>query len=163
MSGRHFDSMETAELRAKLDQAKQRLPLPEVMKQLGLAEHAKKGARCPFPGHDDKHPSFSIFRGKDGLWFWKCHAGCGEGDEIMFLRKLKGLSMTQAMSLYLEMAGSPAKRPPKSHEYPSVSSVSKSRESLSVLVSESPASLESHVFPVSPVSNGQGLDGEKEK
>src|SRR5262249_24952286 len=52
------------------------------------------------------------------------------------------------------MAGFPAQRPPKSHEYPSVSSVSKSRKSLSVSVSES---------PVSTVSNGQRLDGEKEK
>src|SRR5262249_42516895 len=111
--------------------------------------------RCPLPGHDDKHPSFSVFQGKDSFWFWKCHAGCGDGDEILFLSKLKGLSLTEAMSLYLELAGFPAQRPPKSHEYPSVSSVSKSRKSLSVLVSESPESPECHVFPVSPVSNGQ--------
>ena len=155
------------DLRQKIDEARrQLLPMPELMKQLGLAKHAKTSARCPFPGHHDKHPSFSIFRGKDGLWFWKCHSGCGDGDEIMFLRKLKGLSMTQAMNLYLDMAGFPAHRPPKSHEYPSVSSVSKSRESLRILVSESPEShqcLESHVFPVSPVSNGQGLDGMEQK
>jgi hypothetical protein len=142
--------------------------LPQLLEKLGLAAHAKKSARCPFPGHDDKHPSFSVFQGKDGFWFWKCHAGCGEGDEILFLRKLKGLSMTEAMNLYLDMAGFPAHRPHKSHEYPSVSSVSKSRESPSVLVSESPESPESlsvlvSESPVYPVSNGQGLDGKKQK
>ena len=149
------------DLRQKIDEARRlRLPMPELMAKLGLSEHAKKSARCPLPGHDDMHPSFSIFQGKGGFWFWKCHAGCGEGDEILFLRKLKGVSMTEAMNLYLDMAGFPANRPPKSHEYSSVSSVSKSRESLSVLVSGSPQSLE---CPVSPVSNGQGPDGKEQK
>src|SRR5262249_10410932 len=134
------------DLRQKIEEAKRRLPLPELMKQLGLAEHAKKGARCPFPGHDDKHPSFSVFQGEDGFYHWKCFSRCGDGDEILFLRRLKGLSLTKAMNLYLDMAGFPAHRPPKSHEYPSVSSVSQSPE-----------------CPVSPVSNGQRLDGEKEK
>jgi hypothetical protein len=137
------------DLRHKIDKAKRRLPLPELMKKLGLAEHAKKGARCPFPGHDDKHPSFSVFQGEDGFHHWKCFSRCGDGDEILFLRKLKGLSMTEAMDVYLDMAGFPAHRPPKSHEYPSVSSVSKSRESLSISVSE---------FPECPMSNRQGLD-----
>jgi hypothetical protein len=109
------------------------------------------------------HPSFSIFQGKGGFWFWKCHAGCGEGDEILFLRKLKGVSMTEAMNLYLDMAGFPANPPPKSHEYSSVSSVSKSRESLSVLVSGSPECPECPESPVSPVSNGQGPDGKEQK
>src|SRR5262249_28945560 len=125
------------DLRQKIEEAKRRLPLPELMKQLGLAEHAKKGARCPFPGHDDKHPSFSVFQGDDGFYHWKCFSRCGDGDEILFLRRLKGLSMTEAMNVYLDMAGFPAHRPPKSHEYPSVSSVSRSPESLSVLVSGS--------------------------
>ena len=153
MSGRHLDSTENADLRAKLDEAKQRLPLPGLMKQLGLAEHAKKSARCPF--HSDEHPSFSVFQGEDGFWHWNCFAGCGDGDEIMFLSKLKGLSLTKAMNLYLAMAGFPSGRPPKSHEYP------KSRESPKS--PECPESLESPVFPASPVSNGQELDGGKEK
>jgi DNA primase len=53
------------------------------MYRLGLGKHAKKSARCPF--HDDKHNSFSVWRNGAGLWFFKCHAGCGEGDEINFL------------------------------------------------------------------------------
>jgi len=117
--------------------------MPRLLQNLGLGAHAKKTARCPFPGHEDKHPSFSVFIGEDHFWHYMCFSKCGDGDEILFLRKLKGLSLTEAMSLYLDMAGFPASRPPTSHEYP------KSREC--------PESLRS---PVSPVSNGQGLEGE---
>ena len=146
-------SADNDDLRRKIDEAKRRLPLPDLMSRLGLGEHAKKSARCPF--HSDEHPSFSVFQGEDGFWHWNCFAGCGDGDEIMFLSKLKGLSLTKAMNLYLAMAGFPSGRPPKSHEYP------KSRESPKS--PECPESLESPVFPASPVSNGQELDGGKEK
>src|SRR6476660_5566177 len=131
------------DLRQKIDEAKRRLPLPELLSRLGLGEHAKKTARCPFPGHDDKHPSFSVFKGEDGFWHYMCFSKCGDGDEIMFLRNLKGLSATKAMNLYLDLAGFPASRPSKSHEYPKCP--------------ESPVSL---AYPVSPVSEGQGLEEE---
>jgi len=60
-----------------IDEAKRRLPLPALMHRLGLGDHAKKSARCPL--HDDQHNSFSVWQ-EDGIWFWKCHAGCGGGD-----------------------------------------------------------------------------------
>src|SRR5215471_2717884 len=105
------------ELREKIDAAKrQRLPLPELMTALGHGERAKKSAHCPL--HGDEHKSFSVFKSADGFWRWKCFTGCGEGDEIMFLRKLKGLSLTEAMNLYLSMAGFPSRAPRKSHKYP---------------------------------------------
>ena len=85
-----------------IQQAKLRLPLPLLMQQLGLGEYAKKSARCPF--HDDKHNSFSVWRNGNG-WFFKCHTGCGEGDEINFLEKYKRISLSEASILYLEMAG----------------------------------------------------------
>jgi hypothetical protein len=129
-----------ADLRQKIDEAKGRLPLPELMQQLGLGEHAKESARCPLPGHEDKHPSFSVFKGGDGLWHFNCFSRCGDGDEVMFLSKLKGISLNKAMSLYLEMAGFPRACPPKSRECHK--------------------SLGSHGSPESPVSNGQGLDQE---
>ena len=40
--------------------AKRRLPLPTLMHQFGLREHAKKSARCPF--HKDQHNSFSVYK-----------------------------------------------------------------------------------------------------
>jgi CHC2 zinc finger len=134
-----------SDLKEKIAEAKRRLPLPSLMSQLGLGEHAKKEAHCPFH-RPDKHPSFSVFQKTDGTWWHKCFVGCSEGDEIMFLSKRKGVGLTRAMNLYLEMAGFPPSRAPKSHEYP------KSRE-----FPQSPKSLE---CPVSPVSNGQGIENE---
>jgi hypothetical protein len=157
---------EFCDLRQKIDEAKRRLPLPDFMSRLGLGGHAKKSAHCPFPGHEDKHKSFSVFQGDDGFWHWKCHSRCGDGDEIMFLRKLKGCSLTDAMTVYLAMAGFPSDVSPNSREYPQFRKfpqsrecpeLPESRESLSVLVSESPC------VSVSPVSKGQGLDKELEK
>ena len=47
---------------------------------LGLEKYRPgKLNRCPF--HDDSTPSLSIFK-HDGIWFWKCHAGCGSGTII---------------------------------------------------------------------------------
>src|SRR5713101_3714376 len=87
---------------ANIHEAKQKLPLPALMHRLGLGEHAKKSARCPF--HEDKRNSFSVWRNGNG-WFFKCHAGCGEGDEITFLEKYRSVSNSDAIKLFLEMAG----------------------------------------------------------
>jgi AAA domain/CHC2 zinc finger len=86
-----------------IEEAKQRLPLPALMHQCGLGKHAKKSARCPF--HDDRHNSFSVWKNGSGRWHWKCHAGCGEGDEINFLQLHRGISQDEAMKMFLEMAG----------------------------------------------------------
>jgi hypothetical protein len=139
MKRRYVKSSDSAVLRAKIDQAKRCVPLPELMKQLGLGNRAKKIARCPFPGHEDKHPSFSVFE-EDGRWRWKCHAGCGSGDEIDFLCKVRGISEQEAVSLYLEMAGFP-------RESPELSDCSDSSECSGMSVS-------------SVSSNGQDLQAE---
>jgi hypothetical protein len=126
------------DLSNKIAQAKIQLPMPRLLAKLDLSKHAKKSAHCPFPGHDDKHPSFSIFKGNDGFWHYKCFVCEPEGgDEITFLGSWKGLSRSQAISLYLEMAGFPPCSPPMSREYP-----------------ESPAS---------PVSEGQASAVDREK
>jgi hypothetical protein len=92
-----------------IGQAKQLLPLPELMERLGLAEHAKKSARCP--SHDDQHNSFSVWQTDSGAWRFKCHAGCGEGDEITFLQLHKAISRGEAIKLFLKMAGVNGARP----------------------------------------------------
>ena len=47
MSGRPFDTTDNAELRAKIDKAKQILPLPDLMRKLGYEEkHIRKTAHC---------------------------------------------------------------------------------------------------------------------
>ena len=75
-------------------QAKQRLPLPALISQCGHGDRAQKSARCMF--HEDSHNSFSAFQRDDGSWAWKCHAGCGGGDEADWLAKLRGLSNADA-------------------------------------------------------------------
>jgi len=83
-------------------EAKRKLPLPALIHILGLGEHAKKSARCPF--HDDKRNSFSVWRNGAGAWFFKCHAGCGEGDEITFLELHERIPNNEATKLFLEMS-----------------------------------------------------------
>jgi uncharacterized protein DUF3631/CHC2-type zinc finger protein len=95
---------------AHIQDAKRKLPLPGLLHRLGLGKHAKKSARCPF--HEDKHNSFSVWKNGAGLWFWKCHAGCGEGDEITLAEKYHGISNKQATKLFLEMAGINGATPP---------------------------------------------------
>src|SRR6516162_10207315 len=89
-------------------EAKRRLPLPDLMGQVGLGEHALKSAHCPF--HDDKHESFSTWQNPEGLWFWKCHAGCGQGDEITFLEKHKGITNSDAIREFLLMTSVSGKK-----------------------------------------------------
>lgn len=89
------------DLRESLNDAKQRLPLPVLLSQLGLGEHACRTARCPF--HEDRSPSFSIWESEQG-WQWKCHAGCGGGDEISFLEIHLGTSNPEAIRTFREMA-----------------------------------------------------------
>jgi Protein of unknown function (DUF3987)/CHC2 zinc finger len=88
---------------SNIAEAKLKLALPELLNELGLSQHARRSALCPF--HEDKRNSFSIFQRPDGSWFWKCHAGCGAGDEITFLELHRGISNSDATKLFLEMAG----------------------------------------------------------
>ena len=107
MSHRSFDTTENAELRAKIDKAKALLPLPDLMRELGYdKKNIGKTALCPF--HNDRHASFSVFKNNDGHWLWKCHTGCGAGDEIDFVSKRHGITKREAIWLYLELAGFPA-------------------------------------------------------
>ena len=85
-----------------LENAKQRLPLPALMDQLGLGNHAKKSARCPF--HEDRNKSFSVFQ-RAGEWAWNCFGGCGGGDEPAFIAKLEGIENDAACRRFIEIAG----------------------------------------------------------
>jgi hypothetical protein len=154
MSRAQFDSSDNSELRAKIDEAKLRLPMPALMTKLGFAEHAKKEAHCPW--HSDEHPSFSVFQKADGTWWHNCFVGCSSGDEIAFLEKALNGSRREAINHYLEMAGFPSHRS-KSREYPELPKSLASPKSLSL--PESPCA---SCVSVSPVSNGQGLDKDPE-
>jgi hypothetical protein len=86
-----------------LAEAKRRLPLPELMGRLGHGDRVKKSALCPF--HEDSRPSFSVFQADGGAWLFKCHAGCGEGDEIDFLAKDRNLTTGDAIREFRRLAG----------------------------------------------------------
>jgi len=80
------------------------LPLPELMQRLGLGEHAKKAAFCPF--HENTAtPSFSVYQKESGRVYWKCHSTCGGGDEVDLLEKHLGLSKPEALKRWAELAG----------------------------------------------------------
>jgi hypothetical protein len=71
------------DLRQKIDEAKNRLPLPELMRQLGYDEkHICRTALCPF--HCDQPPSFSVLQ-KSGAWFHWRFVGCSLGDSVGWL------------------------------------------------------------------------------
>jgi CHC2-type zinc finger protein len=108
-------------MNSDIKEAKSRLDLPRLMTELGYGDRAKKSARCPFHS-PDRNPSFSVFE-KDGQWFWQCHAGCGGGDEIDFLAKLKfGGDVKQALPEYLRKAGvtSETRAPKASKQAPAI-------------------------------------------
>ena len=87
-----------------IEEARQRLPLPDLMLKLGLGDHAKPKAKSPF--RDEKNASFGIYNA-NGRWRWKDH-GTGEGgDEIDFLAKLENKSNQEAMLVYADLAGMP--------------------------------------------------------
>jgi CHC2 zinc finger len=139
-------------LREKIDEAKGRPPLPELLAQLGLGGHAKASAHCLW--HDDQRPSFSVFKGKDGFWHYKCFVCDAKGgDEITFLVKHLGITRREAINRYLKMAGFPSLAPGKSREYPEALESPQSPECPES--PESPEFPESPVNHVYPVSNGQ--------
>ncbi|MBA3351275.1 MAG: hypothetical protein H0U23_02405 [Blastocatellia bacterium] len=92
-----------------LEAAKAALPLPQLMERLGLGQHAKKSARCPF--HEDRSNSFSIFECENGGWRWNCFAGCSPsgkpGDGADLIAKLENTSNADACRRYIELAGVP--------------------------------------------------------
>jgi DNA primase len=96
-------------------EAKRRLPLPELMARLGFGDRARNKARCPF--HlPDNHPSFSVYdKEGQGQYHWRCFTGCGSGDQIDFLAKVKGIDNKEATKEFLLMAGvtSGTAKPPK--------------------------------------------------
>ena len=97
-----------------IDEAKARLPLPQLMEELGHGAHAKGTAKSPF--RPDRNPSFGIFH-KDGTWAWKDH-GTGEGgDEITYLEKALEISRKDAIAKFLEMAGIRREQKPQPTKY----------------------------------------------
>ena len=95
-------NLTSVQLSDQVKEAKQRLPLPSLLKQVGLGEHAK--ASCCSPLREDNNPSWGIFE-EDGLWYWKDHGTGVSGDEVTFIERLYGCTRADAMRRFCEMAG----------------------------------------------------------
>lgn len=72
-----------------LKQLKTILPLLRLMQVLGFGDGKLTKLRCPF--HNDQSLSLSVYQTDTGAQAWKCHTGCGGGDEISFVAKHFGL------------------------------------------------------------------------
>jgi DNA primase len=97
------DSNRNSEQFAKnIKLAKLLLPLEKMLEQLEDWEQCVAKKRCPF--HANTSPSFSVFIKEDNQ-YWKCHAGCGAGDQINYLEHKFDLNRGEALRLFLEMAG----------------------------------------------------------
>jgi hypothetical protein len=97
-----------------IEQARQNLPLPDLMAKMGFGEFAKSSVRSPF--RDEKSPSWGIYE-SGGRWRFKDH-GTGEaGDEIDFIEKVEGLDRKAAIERFCELAGA-QKRPQRQDQKP---------------------------------------------
>jgi hypothetical protein len=62
----------------------------DVLKRHGVWFRGRE-ARCPF--HEDREPSFSLFRGRDGRELWRCHVCDIAGNAIHLEARLSGRSL----------------------------------------------------------------------
>jgi hypothetical protein len=95
----------------KIEEARAKLPLPELMREMGYGEFAKSSVKSPF--REEKSPSWGIYE-KAGRWKFLDH-GTGEGgDEIDFIEQVENIDRKAAIERFLAMAGIQRqdKRPP---------------------------------------------------
>jgi hypothetical protein len=86
----------------KIEEARAKLPLPELMREMGYGEFAKSSVRSPF--RDEKSPSWGIYE-KGGRWKFLDH-GTGEGgDEIDFIEQVENIDRKAAIKRFCDMAG----------------------------------------------------------
>jgi len=87
-----------------IHELKRALPLPALIEQLGVSAHVEKSMFCPF--HENKlTKAFSVYRNTKGEWKWKCHAGCGGGDEVDFVERFHGISRKEAIERFQQLSG----------------------------------------------------------
>lgn len=92
-------------------------PLSAVVARVDLValvtKYAGEGRRtstgwsfsCPNPEHPDRHPSFTVYRSKNGRERWKCQSQCAKGGDAMdLLEWLEGLSRSESARRVREMA-----------------------------------------------------------
>lgn len=94
-----------------IQEAKNRLRIPELWRILKPGEKPPKKGVCRSPFRPDKHPSFSIF---DHDRKWKDHATGDGGDAVDFIMHAERLSNSDAIKRFMLLAGLTAPSP-RSH------------------------------------------------
>ena len=90
-------------VKMEIDEMKMRLPLPQLMGRLGYGEeYQKRSCRSPF--REEKKASFGIFK-HEGRWYYRDFGANLSGDEISFIKDLKGLDDKQAIEMYKDLVG----------------------------------------------------------
>ena len=59
-------------------------------------------ACCPFPGHDEKTPSFHIYEADGRVWCFGCKRG---GDLFQFIMEMEGFEFVDALRHLADRAG----------------------------------------------------------
>lgn len=94
-----------------IEQLKDRIPLPEAARRLGIAGFPDgPGKMCSPIRQGDDNPSFSIWQGDKGL-VWTDHGTKESGDQITLIEKVRGVSAKEAIRIMREWAGDLAPAP----------------------------------------------------
>lgn len=83
------------------DALRRRVDLRAVAAALGVVFEGDR-ARCPFPDHEDRNPSFQVWTGDDGVPRWKCWSRCGHGDVFDLVMRLRGIGFAEAVAYVRE-------------------------------------------------------------
>lgn len=87
----------------RADEALQRIGSIETILARRGIELRRRVCRCPL--HDDTHPSFSVYDGRDGKQRWKCF-GCGRGGDALDLEAaFTGMTIAQLLEQLNTEAG----------------------------------------------------------
>lgn len=92
-----------------IEELKARLPLPDLLRAMGLGKYAVK--LCCSPLRKDKNPSWGIYQDENG-WHWKDFATGDGGDELDFLQALHRCDVKEAMAKYRNLVGLPTASAP---------------------------------------------------
>lgn len=97
--------IQSTHLKEQFDHVKNNLPISKAIAAVtGVNPAGKTIINCPFPDHQDKNPSFSIY---DGGKKFKCH-GCGKGGSVIdFLMQYQGVDKLAACKRGFEILGEP--------------------------------------------------------
>lgn len=68
---------------------------PDGAKQASSSEGDKIRCKCPFPDHEDRHPSFHIWT--SGNYKGRFSCSCGKGSIFNFIEKMEGIGFPQAI------------------------------------------------------------------